>query len=126
MRSKSTGNSSTRCPTQGFWRRLRNQDRGLGAQIAALALIGYGVWKVFGATLSRLRKSSKPAETAGAQPLPENGNLPGSHVVAELAVSPGHSWPELKTRALVQSTSADHPIGGQRSRGRRRHERASR
>ncbi|MGP5607624.1 signal peptidase I [Arthrobacter rhombi] len=114
-------------PYAGFlanW--LGNQDRGLGAQIAALALIGYGGWNVVGGILTRRRKSSKPAEAAGEQILAENEAMANPDVAAEAAVSLGHSWPELETPPVVRSTRTVHSIDGPRPRGRSRHERVSR
>lgn len=114
-------------PYAGFlanW--LGNQDRGLGAQIGALALIGYGAWNVVSGVLTRRRKSSIPAEDTGSQALPANEALPVSDVGREPTVSPGHSWPELESRSMARSTNASHSTDGPRPRGRRRHERVSR
>lgn len=56
-------------PYAGFlanW--LGNQDRGMGARIAAVVLIGYGAWNVVAGMLSRRRNSRNEAVVAGAPP----------------------------------------------------------
>ncbi|MGP9659945.1 signal peptidase I [Arthrobacter sp. AOP36-C1-22] len=114
-------------PYAGFlanW--LGNQDRGLGAQIAALALISYGAWNVVGGVLTRRRKSRIPAEDTGPQALLANEALPASDVSIESTVSLGHSWHELGSRSTARSPNASYSTDGPRPRGRRRQERVSR
>lgn len=55
-------------PYAGFlanW--LGNQDRGLGAQIAAVVLIGYGAWNVVSGMLARRRTRSANDAVAGSR-----------------------------------------------------------
>ncbi|WP_417217151.1 signal peptidase I [Arthrobacter sp.] len=55
-------------PYAGFlanW--LGNQDRGMGAQIAAVVLIGYGAWNVASGILARRKPSPGSADAPAAQ-----------------------------------------------------------
>lgn len=106
-------------PYAGFlanW--LGNQDRGMGAQIAALALIGYGAWNVGGGFLARRRKDRNQEQTPASEAEPD--------VLPEHVADLHRFGPRAESRAMAHRSCAGHGAEGPRPTGRRRLQKASR
>lgn len=115
-------------PYAGFlanW--LGNQNRGMGAQIAALVLIGYGAWNVVAGIVTRRRKSRELAAEDGSRVV----TVPEECAAGRPEMAPsytGHmheSAPMPAPRPLHHQADARHAFNTQRP-GRRRRERVSR
>lgn len=116
-------------PYAGFlanW--LGNQNRGMGAQIAALVLIGYGAWNVVAGIVTRRRKShplaveNKP-RVVGTAPEERDAGRP-----EKASVDTGRMYeptPRPAPHPLRQHADARHAFETHRP-GRRRRERVSR
>lgn len=121
-------------PYAGFlanW--LGNQDRGMGAQIAAVVLIGYGAWNVVAGMLSRRRNSRNEAVVVGGAP--SEAGTPEAESAAPAsprgAGRPQEVPPAMPVRVPVpefggtrRAAQAAHHAAHQA--GRRRRERVSR